>query len=143
METVLVAIGNTLRGDDGVAHRVLEYIGEMSGVRSLAVHQLTPEIAQEIAGAVRVFFIDADTRPGEPAMEAIDGEVTEHSPIGHTMTAREVAALSRSLFGFLGSAWLVRVPGYDFSATEALSPRAEKNARAAVAILTRRISEGA
>ncbi len=140
MKTILIAIGNTLRGDDGAAHRVLELLGDLPGVGTLAVHQLTPENAAEIASADQVFFVDADIRPGEPAIEELGTELPAHSPFGHTMTPAEIAALSRTLFNFQGKAFLVRVPCQDFSQREALSREAEKNAKEAAAILRRKLS---
>jgi hydrogenase maturation protease len=130
--TVLIAIGNTLRRDDGAAHRVLDLLGAVEGIRC---HQLTPEMAEEIAGAERVVFIDADIEPGEARIEPLDeGSAIGRSPT-HFVHPAELVALARQLFGFQGKAWLCHVPGEDFSDGEDLSPVAEASATAAAKLL--------
>jgi hypothetical protein len=60
--TVLViGYGNTLRGDDGVGYQVAETVAEwqLPQVRSIAVHQLLPELAADIAEVDLVIFVDA------------------------------------------------------------------------------------
>ena len=61
MNFLVIGYGNTLRSDDGAGQRVAEKIGqwELPGVGALAVHQLTPELAENIAQADAVIFVDA------------------------------------------------------------------------------------
>jgi hydrogenase maturation protease len=61
MNTLVIGYGNSLRGDDGVGPLVAEQVAEwnLPDVRSLSVHQLTPELASEMALAKTVIFIDA------------------------------------------------------------------------------------
>jgi hydrogenase maturation protease len=61
MKTLVIGYGNTLRGDDGVGSLVAEQVATWSlpDVRSHSIHQLTPELAAEIAQAEQIFFIDA------------------------------------------------------------------------------------
>jgi hypothetical protein len=51
--TLYIAIGNALRGDDGMAQRALELLQPGLGSVTRTVTQLTPELAAEIALAVR------------------------------------------------------------------------------------------
>ena len=135
---VLVAIGNPLRGDDAVAHRVLDLIGPLSGVEAVRVHQLTPELAAEIATASSVVFIDADTHLGEPTIEPLFARPDhEPLPLSHAMHPADLIALSRALCGFRGTGYLCRVPGLDFELGSSLSPFAEHRARHAVSRLSR------
>ena len=135
--TILIAIGNSLRSDDGAAHRVLELLGPMAGVLTRDVVQLTPEMAEEIAEAETVVFIDADTQPGEARLAPLDADPQARSPLGHAMTPHELVLLSQKLYGFRGRAFLCHVPGADFSAGESLTPAAEANAKAAAELLLR------
>ncbi len=132
----MVAIGNRLRRDDGVAHRVLELAGPMPGAKTWAVTQLTPEMAEEMAGADRVVFIDADIEGGKARIEPVEAG-RWGTPLGHAMGPGEVVGLARSLFNFQGEALLCRVPGADFSEGEDLTAEAELNAVAAAEILRR------
>jgi len=135
MSTVFIAIGNSLRRDDGVAHRVLELLGPVANVVMRGVLQLTPELAGEIAEAGKVVFIDADLSPGKPRVEPLGPDPMARSPLGHAMPPHEVVALSRSLYDFRGQAYLCHVPGVDFSEGESVSPEAEANAKAAADLL--------
>jgi hydrogenase maturation protease len=126
----MIAIGNTLRRDDGVAHRVLDLLGEMPAIRTLRIAQLTPEIAAEFASPDDVVFIDADVQAGEVTMEAIRAG-KGRMLLGHSASIAEVVAFARTLFDFQGGVYLCRVPGVDFGTGEGLSPEAERNARSA------------
>ena len=139
MRTLLIAIGNTLRRDDGVAHYVLRLAGDVTGVdrgvESRTVMQATPELAAELARFGQVIFLDADAMPGEVRLEPIAADAVRGSALGHAMGAAEVVALARALFGFQGEAFLCRIPGEDFTAGEGLSERARENAAKARTLL--------
>ena len=68
MRTLIIGIGNPLRGDDGLGWDVA---GELSSelrrddVQVLATHQLTPELSDLVSRAELVLFIDA-TRSEDP-----------------------------------------------------------------------------
>jgi len=130
----LVAVGNPLRRDDGAAHRVLELLGELPGVASRAVLQLSPEMAADIAGARITVFIDADAQPGEPRLEPVE---TPRAPAAwpHSLAPAELVAIAERLYGFRGAAWLCRVPGADFAIGDGLDPQTEGNARVAAALI--------
>jgi hydrogenase maturation protease len=149
MSTLLIAIGNSLRRDDGVAHRVLDLLGD-AGADVRSVLQLTPELSEEISRYDQVVFLDADvgasdlnvldpSRAGQsrsvPRMEVIEMDSPACSPLGHSFAAAEIAALSRSLYNFDGEAILCRIPVSDFGEGESLSRQAETNAHLAAALL--------
>jgi hydrogenase maturation protease len=141
---LLIGIGNPLRGDDGVAARLLEELareaetgGAPDGLRGAelrTVHQLTPELALAVAEAERVLFVDAWANPdcGEPWITPLQPPPPEAGlPDGHGWDPVALVALAERLYGWRGEAALLRVPafafphGMDFSAglKEAL-PRA-------------------
>ncbi len=127
--TFLIAVGNTLRRDDGVAHRVLELLNLASDVVTRSCHQLMPEMAEDIAPADKVIIIDADVEPGEPRLELIEAQPSD--PLTHMIRPAELVALSRRLYSFSGEAYLCRVPGFDFDQGIGLSAEAEANAQRA------------
>jgi Ni,Fe-hydrogenase maturation factor len=149
MDTLVIAIGNSLRRDDGVAHRVLDLLGDCPAT-GRAVLQLTPEMCEEIADYERVIFIDADSggsdlnvldanRAGDsssrPRLEPVVTNTTACSPLGHSFAAAEIVALSRSLYDFVGEAFLCHIPVRDFSQGEGLTPQAETSAQEAAGLL--------
>lgn len=129
MRILLTAVGNPLRRDDGIARRVLEILDPdlAARARALAVHQLTPELAEEFSRHDVVIVIDADVEPGEAFLE----EVTEpgRSPaLGHEMGAAQVASLARALYDWKGACVVCHVPGADFTEGGGFSDEAEGNA---------------
>jgi len=60
---LLIALGNPLRGDDGVAQEVLALLAPRSNVFTEAPLDILPEMAAALAGFDLVVFIDADVRP--------------------------------------------------------------------------------
>ena len=61
MNTLVIGYGNTLCSDDGVGPVIAQQIARrnLPQVQSLAVHQLTPELASEISKVDVVYFVDA------------------------------------------------------------------------------------
>src|SRR5271169_5144401 len=116
MPALVIAIGNPLRRDDGVAHCVRT----PPGVETRAVLQLTPEIAEEIAGYDTVIFVDADVDASQVRVEAVDA-APSRAALTHASRPSEIVALARSLFGFAGEAYSCRIPVSDLSEGEGLS----------------------
>jgi len=130
MRPLLIAFGNPLRGDDGVAHALARFWD--ADVRQLV--QLTPEIAADLEGYPLVIFADADAGATEPRLEPLN-ESLSTSPLSHFSTPAEVVALARALFGFTGRALLCRIPARDFSSSAELSERAQALAAQSAALL--------
>lgn len=136
MRTLLIACGNSLRGDDGVAHRVLELLGASAEARS--VMQLTPELAAEMAGFDTVVFLDATVGIQTVTIENVP-KPTAAATWTHVSRPSEIVALSTALFGFRGRAVECRIPVADFTAGGRLSPVAERFAHEAAQLLGERI----
>jgi hydrogenase maturation protease len=135
VRTLCIAVGNPLRADDGVAHRVLDLLEPIDGAAFLRAQQLVPELSEEIARAQNVIFIDADVNPGPPHIEQIAPRELSGSPLAHAMTPAEVVCLAARIFGFAGVAFVCHVPGIDFNPGEGLSAEAEANAHRATRII--------
>ena len=126
--TLVVGYGNRLRRDDAVGPMAAEAVGRrhLPGVIAIETHQLLPELAEPIASARVVIFVDALVAEG-----SLDTRVTpigpsdSPSPIGHLGDPRGLLALARDVFGRAPVAWLVTVPATDLSMGEGLSPAAE------------------
>lgn len=141
---VIVGYGNTLRGDDGIGPRVAEAVAgwELPGVRALAAHQLTPELAEPLAAADLAIFVDARVdRAGEPTRVRPLEPAGVGAAIGHAGDPRALLALTRAAFGHHPRAWSITVPATDYAIGEGLSPAAERGMEEAlrqVALLVRR-----
>jgi len=121
-----IGYGSELRGDDAAgptaARRLAEY-----GLSALAVHQLTPEIAERSAAARVVFFLDADAGvpPGEVSRERIDGRVPA-AVMGHYATPAGLLQMARLVYGAAPEAWLIRMGCNRFDIGDGLSVEAER-----------------
>ncbi len=143
-ECLVLACGNTLRSDDGVGPKLAEWAAERfrddSHVRVVARQQWTPDLAEDIATANSVLFIDSlvGTLPGRVSLTAVasnrgSGEAATHHADTHHMAAHELLGLTRSLYGSIAAhAMLLTVGasstemGEGFSApVEAALPRAQ------------------
>jgi hydrogenase maturation protease len=135
---LVLACGNTLRGDDGVGPRLAAWAEERfrqdPDVRVISRQQWTPDLAEEIAAADSVLFVDASASspPGRVSLTPVSSRVDSAAPASHHLKPSELLGLTRSLYGSIKShAMLLTVGvgstelGETFSApVEAALPRA-------------------
>lgn len=137
---LVIAFGNDLRGDDGVAHHVARRLLRTSAFAGAVhcVHQLTPDLAETIAGAERVCFVDAREPDGAADVMMLQIAVDVRSPsLGHAVSPGTLLALCDALYGRAPQAWLVTLPTQNFDYGEELSPVARKGVEDAVAAIIR------
>ncbi len=107
---LILACGNTLRGDDGVGLWLAEWAAQRfaadAAVRVIARPQWTPELAEDVAAAQAVLFIDCavDAPPGSMTLAAVQPAAGTKGRATHHQGAAELLALSRELYGSLPSA---------------------------------------
>jgi hydrogenase maturation protease len=131
---LVVGYGNTVRSDDGAGPRVAAVVEHLRlpGVRTIGCTQLTPELADPVAHARKVVFVDAAVG-GAVAVGVQELDPSESSQIlAHAVDPRVLLALARDAFGRAPGAWLVTVPGAEFGYGEELSPRARRGVDEAV-----------
>jgi hydrogenase maturation protease len=144
---LVVACGNTLRGDDAVGSEIAELLAaelEGAGVLLIVTDQLLPELAEDASRSRRVVFVDAaaDRPAGSVGVEAVtarpgaaDGGVSPGPPTGrvgrpsraldpfsHGMAPADVLALARDLYSATPDAVVVSVGAESFEPGAALSP---------------------
>ena len=124
---LIIACGNLLRCDDGVAWQAAEEIRRMlqPPAEIICVHQLTPELAEEASRTDTVIFIDA-TRDGEPGkvlcqVISPDSTAVRHS---HHLAPAQVLALCKQLYGAEPRGFLISISGECFDHGMGLSPAA-------------------
>ncbi|WP_414752805.1 hydrogenase maturation protease [Anabaena sp. CCY 9910] len=125
---MVIGYGNDLRSDDGIGKWIANEVDSwhLPSVESLAVHQLTPDLADSLASVNMAIFIDAclpvdgfDVKV-QPLLAAddIDSNV-------HTGDPRSLLALTQALYGNCPTAWWVKIPGVNFEIGDRFSPTAE------------------
>jgi len=106
---LVLSCGNTLRGDDGVGPRLAEWAEERfraeSQVRVVSRQQWTPDLAQDIAAANSVLFVDASLNsiPGRVSLAAVPSNRGSGGAGSHHLEAYELLGLTRSLYGSLSA----------------------------------------
>jgi hydrogenase maturation protease len=122
--SLIIGFGNPLRGDDGAGFRAAEELErDHVDARVLVRHQLTPELAEEIANAENVYFLDASIEgpPGTIAVRTVDS-IFGRPRIAHDVTPEELLALAEDQFGGTPHAVLYTISGEDFDFKQELSP---------------------
>lgn len=168
-KVLILGYGNELRGDDALGPQVARAVaqavaptvaqqGAQQGVqainptvviqsdhdvRTIALHQLTPELAADLAEVAIALFIDARLpdapRPTDLAnglrIEPVAPQTTGTSDWGHQLTPETLLAIAATLFGHAPDAWLISVPGECFELSDRLSPAAEQGRDRAIAAI--------
>ena len=129
---LIIAYGNSLRRDDGagllLAQRLeQEWQAQGVAVKRLAVQQLTPELAMEMAQADVSSVVFVDTRVVTPtetcpsvAIQPLTGAATSPA-LGHHLDPTALLLYASLLGDKPLPAWQITVPGVDFSHGKGLS----------------------
>ena len=131
--TLIIGYGNPLRGDDGVGPRAAGLLGDGGGatppllpdsVQVLVCHQLTIELAPEIAEVDRLILIDARAagEPGWIEQCILMPAIPDSTSLTHHVDARGLLAAAQMLYGHAPETMLFTVSGGSFDCGEALSP---------------------
>lgn len=125
---LVIGYGNEMRGDDGVGPMIVGMVEawHLDGVQTIVRQQLTPELADPIAQARAVIFVDASLEvAGENAQTLPLTPAKNASFVGHTEDPRLVLALAQSVYGRVPQAWCIHVPAASFETGAMLSAQAE------------------
>jgi hydrogenase maturation protease len=104
VKCLVLACGNPLRGDDGVGILLARFAEEWAAerrtdIKIIARMQWTPELAEDIAAAESVIFIDCavDLKPGEILVREVAADA-DALPATHHLQPYELLALARDLY---------------------------------------------
>lgn len=142
IDTLVIACGNPMRGDDGVGPAVAARVETRLPARArsrhrfIITHQLLPEHALVLAQAKRAILIDARVadaeKPGTVRVEAVKperwlnglGQTGRHTRAGltHHWTFPCLLAVADALYGRAPSAYAVSVSAHAFDHGDALTP---------------------
>jgi hydrogenase maturation protease len=103
-QCLILACGNSLRGDDGVGPWLAEWAEQQFAndprVRVLCRLQWTPDLAADIADVESVLFIDCSTEsaPGEIKLRSVEPATAGPGFATHHTGAAELLALAQELY---------------------------------------------
>ena len=124
---LIIGYGSPLRGDDNIGCHVAEMLERHycndSDVRVLGSHQLTPEMAEDVAASEFVLFLDAAVGPqaGEIKQIAVN---PQPGPLNfaHHLHPDLLLAATMELYGSVPPAQLLTIVGAAFELGDRLSP---------------------
>lgn len=139
---LVIGYGNTLFGDDGLGQLIAQHVADWAvpGVLALARHELTPELAYDIAAADEVIFVDAALHTDGVVFVPVAPAAPEREGIEHALTPAALLALARTAFGHAPRhAWQLLVPARDFTLGNSLSDVAREGLSRALEGIARRV----
>jgi hydrogenase maturation protease len=145
--TLIIGYGSPIRGDDAIGPLAAEALSAgplPDGVRVIARHILTAELAEDISAADRVIFLDASVegKPGEVRVRPLAPDASAMSTMAHFLDPRELLAWSQALYQRTPISYLVTTAGLSFDyANYTLSPTAAAALAAMIARVRALIAE--
>jgi hydrogenase maturation protease len=137
-KTLVIGIGNPLRGDDGVGPMIANQIAwqQLPGVEAITVHQLVPELAEKLSQFPIVILIDAlqCTNLDAPVLRRIAGEAPA-SQFSHQLSPTQLLEMAKTVSGRAPDAWLLTVPVSHLDVGEKLSGVAITNSQLAIRMI--------
>jgi hydrogenase maturation protease len=115
---------------------------KLPGVRTLDCQLLSPELADPIARARRVIFVDAavDEMDGVKLRKLLPGDTSQL--MAHAADPRTMLALSQDVFGRTPEAWWLTIPAIQLGFGTDFSPETEAGFHVALTEI-KRLAEGA
>jgi hydrogenase maturation protease len=124
---LVIGYGNPLRGDDGVgwhAAAALARDPRLDGADVIARHQLTPELAEDVARSGLLVLVDACAGTGEPGtirIRPIAARPTSACIWSHHLEPATLIELADRMYGAAPPAVLVTVTGARFDHADQLT----------------------
>ncbi len=130
-ETLIIGIGNPIRGDDALGWASVEALNAHDlppDTRTLCVQQLTMDLVEEVAAARRVFFIDARAAepPGALHVEHITPDTCLETHLTHFFDPRTLLAAVQALYGHHPPATLFSINTTAFAYGAPISPPVQR-----------------
>ncbi len=130
-KVMLIGYGNPLRTDDAIGWRTA---GELSSqitdkrVEIVACHQLNPEMAEAVAQAELVVFIDActDGTPGRVSQRDVKPAAYSPELMTHHLDPESLLACAQELYGHAPRGVVICVTGECFGFGRDLTPTVER-----------------
>lgn len=128
---LIIAYGNPLRSDDGLAWRLANNLSPRDlpdDVEIITRHQLTPELASDVSQASTVLFVDAAQTgiPGEIVAAPIKPEF-QSSLFTHDFSPGGILSVAQKLYGKCPEAFAISLCGVCFDHGEQLSAIVTEN----------------
>lgn len=142
VNSLIVGYGNSLRSDDGIGVRVAQIVTDwnLPALQTRSLHQLTPELAADLAEVDLAIFVDAAQEvDGVKLYEIKPADYSEFR--SHFADPRALLGLTQAIYGKCPQAWWLVVPGVNFQLGDRLSTVAQQGVLEAVVQIRRLIAQ--
>ena len=129
-----IGYGNLLREDEAAGPLVAGQVEalRLPGVRTLSCHQLLPEMAEAVAAALAVVFVDAAAGPaGRVRLQPLSADPSAQL-MTHAPGPEKLLALAREVCGEAPPAWLLTIPAANFGFADTPTPAVQAGIAEAV-----------
>ena len=126
-KVLIIGYGSPLRGDDNIGCHVAQMLEQqyhdIPDVRVIGAHQLTPEMAEDVAASEFVLFLDAaaGTPAGKIQLSPVKPQPGPLS-FAHHLGPSMLLSAARELYGRVPRAELLTMVGAAFELSDRLSP---------------------
>ena len=140
-KVLVIGYGNTLRGDDAVGVRAAELIASRHPeITCIYLHQLMPELAEQIPEYDIVFFVDADTSVTKTTTRLVAPSVDAEQPRTHFISPESLLSLTKQLYQRIPTkSYVIGIPASEFDFNENLSKRTSAAMEECVALIEQMI----
>ncbi len=122
---LIIAWGNPQRADDAIGLAVAEEFAQSwpDAARVICCQQLVPELADEIAAAGAVAFVDAEWgTPGQICIRPVSPSSPGNACLGHVVSAEMLLAYAQELYGQTPRASLLTIGAVNYDLHVGLTP---------------------
>jgi hydrogenase maturation protease len=139
----VIGYGNTLRGDDAAGVHAVELIAKQHPeIICVCLHQLVPELSEQIAEYDIVFFVDAQKDITQPYARLVEPSVEVDQMRTHFITPESLLALSQQLYQHIPTkTYVVGIPASQFEFSEELSASTKIGIDESVQIVNKILNE--
>lgn len=138
--TLIICIGNEIRSDDSAALYLKNEFEKfhIENVEILAVHQLTPELAEFISHYNKVIFVDASIEPiQKPILRklCIKEPKNFENTTTHFISPETLILITKTLYEKIPEAYLLSIPAVNFEFGTELNPSTKQKVHQALETL--------
>jgi hydrogenase maturation protease len=140
---LIIGYGNTLRGDDAAGVKATQLISQQyPEFEYIYLHQLVPELAEQIANYDMVFFIDAQEDITQPSVRLIAPNTEADQPRSHFISPESLLALCKQLYQNIPTkTYVIGIPASQFELSEELSAFAKNGVDESVRLVNKILNE--
>jgi hydrogenase maturation protease len=142
LKTLLIGVGNPLRGDDGIGHWICEQAAKwkLQHLHIRTMQQLHIDLLEELQNFSAVIIADASEQKAPATLEEVEGSESGY-PSSHHADAATLRALHRNLYQQSTEWHALGVKATKFEMGQAISKETLANGALALQLLKQHLTK--